>query len=161
MSEGKVLMIGWGNPARGDDAVGIRLIEQLRMQSWPEHVALMLHKGDSLALLEYFADVTTLFLCDAVVSDQPPGTLVTIDLQQSTIPDSPAPCSSHGLSLKEVIEMAGVLGLLPETSFFVGIVVDQFETGAELSKDVQASLKDAAHFIEQQLQLTTQEERHA
>ncbi|MGD0652559.1 MAG: hydrogenase maturation protease [Verrucomicrobiia bacterium] len=105
-----VLIIGIGNPDRGDDAVGVIVAQRLR-QRLPAQVPILQTTGDPGFLLEAWQTAETVILIDAVQSGAPPGTIHRLDAHESPLPANFFRCSTHALGLPEAIELARALNL--------------------------------------------------
>ncbi|MEK7749805.1 MAG: hydrogenase maturation protease, partial [Planctomycetota bacterium] len=69
-----ILIIGIGNPYRGDDAVGLRIAQDIKKES-PDHVNVIEQSGDGISLMDSWKDSDTVILIDAVHSGAQPGTI--------------------------------------------------------------------------------------
>ena len=63
----ETLVIGLGNSARGDDALGPVAIERLRPRL-PEHVRSLCHGGEAVSLMEAWGQADHVIVIDAVCS---------------------------------------------------------------------------------------------
>ena len=101
-------VVGVGQPAAGDDAVGIAVVEWLRAR--PEAGRLDLHVAtEAGALLPLLETADPVVIVDAVLVTGPPGDvydLAPADLARR----GRSAWTSHGLGVAEVVELAGVLG---------------------------------------------------
>lgn len=140
-----VLVLGYGNPSRGDDAIGPLLIDYLStlrlsgvelltdFQLQVEHVLDL--EGRSLVLF-----------IDATVSQQQAIRVLPLH------PDTAFSCSTHALSPQQLLgAQLKVTGHLPQSSFLLAIKACQFELGAELSSDMQEHYQQACQLLVQML----------
>jgi hypothetical protein len=67
------LIIGLGNPDRGDDAAGLLVAESLRERG----AEAIVHTGGTLDLIEIWAETERVIVVDAVLSGGAPGTVRT------------------------------------------------------------------------------------
>jgi hydrogenase maturation protease len=133
------LIIGLGNRLRGDDALGCLIaeaIDQLRLPA----VTVIAYEHPPLDLLDTWQAYDRVLLIDAVVSGRPPGTLHHLDLNAQPFPEDFSPYSSHGVGIRETVEMARVLGKLPKTLWFYGIEGEHFSIDTPLSPAVRRSM---------------------
>lgn len=115
-SDRPVLIIGYGNPDRGDDAAGLRAACALRESG----LAAEEFTGDGFALLERWSQADTVVVIDAVVTGAPRGTITVWNVEECTpVPETIT--STHGIGLGEAIRMAKALGRLPRRLTVVGI----------------------------------------
>ncbi|MGF1666500.1 MAG: hydrogenase maturation protease [Acidimicrobiia bacterium] len=134
------LVIGVGNPDRGDDGVGWRVIELLA-----DEMPTVRCRGDAVELIEAWADTPEVIVVDAMSSGAPAGTIVIGAAE--TVPDSPT--SSHGFGLAQAMALAGALGSLPADLTVVGIEGGSYDHGSPLSAAVEeAALSVAARIRE-------------
>src|SRR3972149_1788168 len=80
-----ILIIGIGNPYRGDDAVGLRIAQDIKKKS-PDHVNVIEQSGDGISLMDSWKDSDAVILIDAVHSGAQPGTIHRFDVHTQTIP---------------------------------------------------------------------------
>jgi hydrogenase maturation protease len=125
------IVIGIGNPERGDDGAGRSVARQLRGT-----VETAEHEGEATALLSLLDGADTAFLVDACALGAPAGSIHRFDLAEGRLPRTAGPLSSHGLGLAEGLELARALGQLPPRCIVYAIEGQSFETGAPLSAPV-------------------------
>ena len=136
------VIIGIGNPARGDDGAGRAVLARLRGPLGAA-ATLLEHDGEVtglLALLQGAPDVT---LIDACLSGAPPGTILRLDAARP-LPGELRTHSTHGLGLGPAVEMARALHTLPPRCIVYLVEGAAFELGASLSPPVQAATERLA-----------------
>jgi hydrogenase maturation protease len=138
-------VIGIGNAARGDDAVGHAVVEELRRRNLA--LELVTSDGDPAQLLELLDGIESVVIVDAVISKATPGTLCVRDLTAGPIPLDHTP-SSHGLGLVEAVELARIFRQLPRDAWLVGVEGACFDQGAAMTPAVRAAIPVAADAIE-------------
>ena len=142
-----VLIIGVGNPDRGDDAAGIIVAQRLR-QRLPSDVPILQITGDLTSLLEAWQTAETVILIDAAHSRREagltsgttgatPGAIHRFDANKSPLPANFFRCSTHALGIPEAIELARALGDIPPQLIVYGIEAKDFDTGTGLSAPVE------------------------
>ncbi|WP_169577614.1 hydrogenase maturation protease [Sinimarinibacterium sp. CAU 1509] len=147
---GRLLIIGLGNPDRGDDGVGALVIQELG--GWhPPGVQLITRSGDPLALLDDWASFNAVICIDAAATEARPGRIHRIDPAIEPLPQPPLPTSSHALGLADTIELARVLGRAPPHLIVYAIEGHCFDSGAPVTPAVAAAATQVA------LLITTQE----
>jgi hydrogenase maturation protease len=131
------VVIGVGNDLRGDDAAGWETVRRLSPRS-----ALVLHEhgGDAPGLVGLWGPDDDVFVVDAVVSNDPPGTIVEIDALGGPLPADLSWATTHGSGVAEGIELARALGLLPKTLVLLGISAKEFDLGAPMSAEVERAV---------------------
>lgn len=135
----KTIIIGVGNPHRGDDAVGSWVVRRLA-ETCPEIGTIIEATGEGATLIDSWQGYGRAILIDAVApgaTTGPPGRIHTIDVWQRELPSSFFHYSTHAFSVAEAVELARVLGLLPPAMIVYGIVGESFSAGAPLSRQVE------------------------
>ena len=132
---GAAVVIGIGNPLRGDDGAGL-VVASLVAQSAPDGVRVLAFEREPLDLLEELRGAEAVWLIDAVTSGDPPGTLSRFDVSAEPLPAGLFGVSTHHLGLPDALELARELGQLPRRVIVHGIEGATFANGAELSPEV-------------------------
>jgi hydrogenase maturation protease len=140
---GSRLVIGIGNPDRGDDGIGISVVRQLAGQVPPD-VTIIERTGDALALIDDWAGQDTVILVDAAASQGSPGRIHRIDLLADALPPELSLSSTHAFGVAEAVGLALTLGLLPAQVIAYAIEGENFEPGTPLSPRVAAAAGKAA-----------------
>jgi hydrogenase maturation protease len=140
------IVIGVGNPDRGDDAAG-RLVARSLRGVVPAHVEVREHSGEGADLLDLLEGAASATLVDAWLFGAEPGLIRRIDLIYDPLPDGMAGTSTHGFSVTEAIELAQALGCLPGRCLLYAIAGTCFEMGASPSPEVAAAVIPAARQI--------------
>ncbi len=140
---GRWIVVGIGNPDRGDDGAG-RLVAQRLSGVLPPGVAVIEHDGEAASLLDRLDGVQAAFLIDACVSGQPSGTVRRVDVDAEALPDLQFGLSTHGFGLAEAIALGKALGSLPPRCVIFAIEAASFETGAALSPAVADAVETVA-----------------
>ena len=142
----QLLIIGVGNPYRGDDAAGLQAVRLLRDMGI-DASNLLEHSGEGTALMEAWKGRATGILIDAVSSGSAPGTIHRLEPFNNPLPAQLFQSSTHAFSLPQAIEMARALDELPKRLLIFGIEGCNFRVGAELSPEVSAALPKLAREI--------------
>ena len=130
----KILVLGLGNDCLGDDAVGLKVVRELRRQKTIVKDADVLETGAAgMILLDLMAGYRALILIDAIqTGDGKPGRIYRLtedDLPAASGPSEVIPWSVHHMGLRGILETgrrAG--GDLPDT-----VIVYAIET--EISRE--------------------------
>lgn len=139
----RLIVIGIGNPDRGDDAVG-RSVALLLRGMVPDEVELIQHDGEATGLLACLDGSAAAYLVDACASGAPPGTVRRFDVHAAPLPQRLFGLSTHGFGLAEAIELARALDHLPQHCVVYAIEGETFEPGAALSPSAVAAVEDVA-----------------
>ena len=83
-----VLVVGIGNPDRGDDGVGPVIVRRLKGRV-PADVRILECGGDALTLLDEWEGFASVILVDAVAPIDRPGRVATLSVHQSSIDKPP------------------------------------------------------------------------
>ena len=145
----RLVLVGIGNPDRGDDAAGRIAVRSLRGQV-PSLVEIIEQSGEPSALLSVLAEVSMAIIVDASRSGALAGTLQRLDANAGSLPRYRLDLSSHGIGVAEAIELARALGQLPSHCIIHTIEGACFDFGAPLSPPVQAGLSTIAERISQE-----------
>lgn len=160
----KVLVVGIGNPDRGDDAVGPLVARRLIGRAPPD-VCIIERTGDTLALIEDWANHDAVILIDAAAPVVTPGSIHRIDLMKDELPADLSLASTHAFGVENAIGLARTLGLLPQSLVAYAVEATNFEPGAPLSPGVAAAVDEVvASVIAELSRLTinpTKEAAHA
>jgi hydrogenase maturation protease len=131
-----ILIIGIGNDYRSDDAVGLLVARALQARKLPR-VSIQEATGEGTALLEAWKGAGSVILIDAVTSQSPAGTIHQLDAQTGPISPEFFALSTHAFGVAEAIELARVLGNLPQHLVIYGIEGKRFVAGVGLSPEVE------------------------
>ena len=134
------LIIGIGNPSRGDDALGPLLIERLEALA-PPGVELL---TDFQLQVEYALDLQgrqEVIFIDASVNAPAPYTFTPAAAEED------ASYSSHELSPGAVLHAYQKLFGPPPNAYVLAVRGDSFELGDELSPAARSNLEAAYAFL--------------
>jgi hydrogenase maturation protease len=141
----KTLVIGLGNPILGDDGVGWRTAEQVRLQieklSLPVEVDYLSLGG--LSLMERLVGYENVIIIDAIYSGQKPvGSVDSFSLDELHNPNDGHTASAHDTTLMTALNAGRRLSLsLPEKVQVVAVEVKNVhDFSEELSAPVAASV---------------------
>lgn len=137
-----VLVLGVGNPLRGDDGVGGRVVAELRHQraagtaDLPANVELIDAGVPGPELLPWLAEAAGAVIVDAAVAGGNPGTVTVWR-------DGEACGGRSGTGVDDLLATARLARSLPRAISLVGVEAVSFEPGVALSADVEAALPAA------------------
>ena len=156
----RVVIIGVGNPFRGDDGAGIAVVHRLKGRFTSE-VKLIEESGDGLLLLEAWRDASSVFVIDAMSSGGAPGTIRIVDAHKDLVPSKFFLCSTHAFGLTQAINLARILDRLSAEFLIFGIEGERFEPGSHMSPRVIAAVDEVAtrirYLVETSVRLTPSE----
>lgn len=143
------LVIGLGNPDRGDDGVGRQVVRVLASDGTPARVVELDDPAEALAL---WAPADTVVVADAVRSGAAPGTVRVVDVTGSPLATgSWASGGTHALGLAAVVELARALGRMPRRLVVVGVEAARLDHGERMSPAVRAAVPTAVRAVRAQL----------
>lgn len=140
---GRTLVLGIGNPDRGDDAAG-RIVARRLSGALPDGVEVDEHDGEATALLARIDGADAVYWVDACASGKAPGTVHRFDVAAAPLPSLSLGVSTHGFGLGEAVELARTLGCLPQRAVVYAIEGASFDAGAALSPPVAAAVAEVA-----------------
>jgi len=140
------MVIGLGNPDRGDDGVGALVVDALRGRL-PDGVEAMIRTGDMLALVDDWAGADAVICIDAAAPSGAPGRIHRIDGHAGALLPEPGLASSHAFGLAEAIALASVLGSAPASLIVYAVEGTNFDGGAPLSAAVAGVVEDVAERV--------------
>lgn len=130
-----VVVIGIGNPDRGDDGAGVATTALLRARDLPRTVSIIDGDGDPARLLDAWDGADLAVVIDAVHSHSaPPGHVHRLTVRgtpsRALAPGAP---TSHGLGPGDAISLAAALDRLPGSVVVFAIEGERFELGDTMS----------------------------
>lgn len=140
------IVIGIGNPDRGDDAAG-RLVAQRLSDLLSPIIAVVELDGEVTSLLSHLEGASAAWLIDACQSGASAGTIRRFDAGTTALPKDLRDFSTHVLGLAEAVELARALGRLPRHCTIYAIEGACFEHGAPIQPAVADAVEIAAKRI--------------
>jgi len=120
------LVIGLGNPNRGDDAAGLEVTSRLR------HVEVRRSVTGSFELIDEWHGFDEVVIVDATISGVAAGSIQRFDAIANPLPGDTF-VSTHVIGIAETVEMARQLGRLPKHLEVYGIEAGTLSEGISLS----------------------------
>jgi hydrogenase maturation protease len=146
-----VLVLGLGNPLRGDDGVGPRIIEELARRGLPEGVTALDVGNAGLDLLNVLEGWERAVIVDAAEMGREPGCFVRFTPDEVRLARSDDRHSLHDAGLSEALALADALGrTLPELVIF-GVQPVEVGWKAGLSSAVEAVIPALADAVMEEL----------
>ncbi|MGJ0510463.1 MAG: hydrogenase maturation protease [Methylocystis sp.] len=141
-----ILVIGVGNPTRGDDGAGRAVARRISQRNL-SNVRVVETEGEATALLSLIESEQAVYLIDACVSGAAAGSVRRIDVTQTDLPEAAYGLSSHGFGLAEALALAKTLRRLPRHCIVYAIEAARFDMGAPLSEPVGRSVDAVASML--------------
>ncbi|MDQ6965950.1 MAG: hydrogenase maturation protease [Mariprofundaceae bacterium] len=131
MSNGRIRIAGVGNALAGDDAIGIRAIEEIRKADW-KHVETVALPTPGPELFDGLNGDDLLILIDACQSGALAGSVRAFKADEISTA-SLRHCSTHGIGLSDWIALTAAAGeIMPEIRIFA-VEIEQCGMGKPLS----------------------------
>ncbi len=139
-NETALLVVGCGNPAAGDDAVGVEIVSRLKDVGHPGcRFVLVPDAGPDL--LDLLSSSESVLFVDAVTSGAPPGTLHLVPLRAGEIePRLVGTLSSHGWGLAETLDLARALNRPLPRLMLLGVELGAVRVGAPSTPEVEKAM---------------------
>jgi hydrogenase maturation protease len=132
----KILILGLGNILLQDEGIGVHALREMEELKWPPHVDLLDGGTGGFVLLSLFQDYQTMIIIDAALTNDPPGTINTI--QPKFAKDFPTSLSTHELGLKDMIESSILLEKVPS----IHLITCSINPEQEMSVQLTTQIKD-------------------
>ena len=126
ISEAPILIIGIGNPLRGDDGAGHFIADKLAKQNLPFVAVEWVHQPDS-TLVEQFPGRKAVLFVDADLN------ATQVQIQPITEAETGIALHAHQISCSTLALLSQQLGNESTRFYKVGIPVESFDPGASLS----------------------------
>lgn len=152
-----IRVIGIGNTDRGDDGLGLQVVNEL-YDRLPEHVSAVENSGEVSTLMDCLEEGEVVYLVDAATMGLPPGTLRVFDVSHKPLPALGGYYSTHAMGLKEAVELARALQVLPPVCRVFAVEAVDFEHGHGLSDAVAAAVPRVVNAV---LKAIEEENTHA
>jgi hydrogenase maturation protease len=134
------LIIGLGNPLRGDDGVGITVARALAERVLPDGVEVVDGGTQGLGLVNVMEGRQRVILVDAADVGQAPGQFVRFALDEARLRGEDQPLSVHAAGLREALLLAQALGTLPDQIIIFGVQPASVDWDEALSPKIEATL---------------------
>ncbi|MFL4903801.1 hydrogenase maturation protease [Streptomyces sp. MMS24-I2-30] len=138
---GRVVVIGVGNPLRGDDGAGPAAVRALRGRV-PDGTVLAVSDGEPARMLGLWRGADTVVVVEALrASPARPGRLHTLTAADASN-RAAGTASTHALGLGACLALAEALGRLPRRLVVHAVEVTSTELGTGLSEAVRSVLPE-------------------
>ncbi len=134
------LIVGLGNPLRGDDGVGVRVAQALAAGTLPPGVEVVDGGTQGLGLVNLMEGRQRVILVDATDVGQRPGQFLCFALDEAHLPGDDPHLSVHAAGLRDALMLARALEILPPEVIIFGVQPASLEWEGALSPQVEAAL---------------------
>jgi hydrogenase maturation protease len=132
-----LIVVGCGNPAQGDDAVGLEIVRRLQLECTDQRCGFHLLTHAGVELLEMLDSAQVLLIVDAITTGAPAGSLHLIPFPSAGVPRRAVPpVSGHDWDPFSVLELASALGRRLPQVMLLGVEIDTVRAGSALSEPV-------------------------
>jgi hydrogenase maturation protease len=136
----RIVVIGVGNPFRGDDGAGPEVARRVRAAT-PSWVDVVEHDGEPAGLLDVWEGADLAVVVDAVRSHpSSPGHVHRVLVEASMGVGAPSGVSSHAGGPGDAVALARALDRLPARLVLYGIEGATFSAGLGLTPSVESSV---------------------
>ena len=142
----KTLILGVGNPLRGDDGVGPEVIRLLQGDQLTENADLLDGGTDGLNLIEDIQAYERAIIIDAVDMRAPVGTVRVFSPDEAKINIVSEALSTHGFGLGEVIALLQQLGCKTELTI-IGVQPRSTNFGEPMSEEVAGAVDQVLSLV--------------
>ncbi len=142
------VIIGLGNPLRGDDGVGVRVAELLAARQLPGSVEVIDGGTQGFGIVNLMAGRQRVILVDAANIGQAPGHFLRFTMDEVDLLGEPSPLGDdqylnvHYAGLREALLLAQALGSLPQDVVVFGVQPANIGWEIALSPEVEKALPD-------------------
>lgn len=143
-------VIGVGNPYRRDDGAGPSVAKAL-LEAGVPGLEVVEASGEGTALMDAWAGAGRVFLVDAVSAGGRPGCVHRIDAARCRVPQDFFKYSTHAFAVAEAVEMARVLGQLPDELIIYGVEGQDFGSGEGLTPAVASAVDEVTRRIAEEV----------
>ena len=134
------LILGLGNPLRGDDGLGPRVVEELEQHELPVGVTAIDGGTGGLSLLRYLEEWKRVLIVDVAEVGLQPGQFVRFTPQQARLMEDGCSFSVHGAGLGEALALGHALGRQLAEIVIYGLQPESLDWRQGLSPAVEAGL---------------------
>jgi len=148
----RTLVLGLGNPLRGDDGVGPRVVTELQQRGLPDGVTAIDGGGGGLDILRLLEGWERAIIVDAADIGRQPGEFIRFTPEEARLIQTDFSLSVHTAGLADALALARALEHpLPSIVIF-GVQPERMDWREGLSPAVEAVLPLLIAAIEEELQ---------
>lgn len=147
--EDEILILGLGNTLLSDEAVGVRIVEQLRNHPQSTHYHLKLLDGGTmgLTLLVDMEDADAMIILDAGQLGMEPGCLQVFEGEQMDLFLRSRGRNPHDIGLDDLMDGLRLRQAVPEKRALVCIQPKTIAVGESLSIEVEKAIPQAVEAV--------------
>jgi hydrogenase maturation protease len=139
--ESDTLILGVGNPLRGDDALGVLVVQQLQARTdLPPHVTVIDGSTEGIGLIPVMETYRRVIVVDAVMMGLPAGSVRRFTWDEVHLDSAGQPLSLHQTDFTATLLLAEALNSLPPELVIYGVQPHNTEWDHPLSQAVASTL---------------------
>ncbi len=142
----KTLIVGVGSVLRGDDALGIRVIDELEKELLPDDITLYSGDISGLDLLKAFPGNERVVIIDAAEMGEAPGTIKVFNFKDIEKADFKDVVSTHGMGLLETLTIGEKIGLDADITI-IGVQPENIDHSLELSDLIKSKIPEVIQAV--------------
>lgn len=147
----KPLVIGVGNPLRGDDGAGCEAVALLASRF--KHKADFARKsGEATELMDAWEGRDFVIIIDAAQSGKAPGTVTRLAVTDCRLMHEQLQSSTHSFGVEQAIELSRALHTLPCRCVVYAIEGKNFGHGRGCSEEVERAMAEMIERVGEELQ---------
>lgn len=136
MSQRRILVVGLGNPFRGDDGIGIRAAEEFEAMNQDSTVEVIVAQELLPELAEVISHIDLLVFLDARANGIPGS----IEVSEVKPPELRSGVFLHTLTMETLLSTARTLFGHAPKAVLISAAGESFEFGSHLSPEIEAAL---------------------
>ena len=154
---GKLGVLGVGNTLKGDDGIGVVLMNRLKKSELSEDVVFYEVGTSGMNILHHLKDLDTAVIIDAVRSKGEPGD--SVFFSPDDVDNDLDVRSTHDANLLEAIELSETMGERPDRVVIMGIIPKNMEINEDLSSPLRDRLPELEAELREKVLLLLEEEK--
>ena len=148
------IILGLGNPLRGDDGVGPAVIEWLNQQDLPDGVEAIDGGTSGLNIVSILMGRERAIIVDAANVGQVPGRWVRFAPDVAQLKDNDATLSLHSAGLGEALALGAALDVLPRTIIIYGVQPQNLDWSLQMSDEARAAVIEVGQAVLREIAVT-------
>ena len=157
----KLGVLGVGNTLKGDDGIGVVLVDRLKGEDFADEVEfdeVEFHEvGTSgMNIVHYLAKLDRAIIVDAIRSEGSPGDALVFRPEE--VDGDMTVRSTHDANLLEAIELSETLGEKPERIIIMGIIPKDMLLRDDLTPELKEKLPELEDKLREQIKSLLEEE---
>ena len=129
----------------GDEGIGSHVAQFISKNGLPEGIKCLDGGTGGFHLLGNMQNAFKIYLIDATIDNQKPGTITRLTPRFST--DYPRTLTAHDIGLKDLIDSFHLLGKVPEVILYAVSIISPNQVSLELSPELKEIIPQIASQI--------------